>query len=68
LKILPEPTTTSATTRIAVLATTNAPITAGLTRLLMAAYLVASFLFVRRNFRTSLAREAATKSRVIFTA
>ena len=34
----PEPTTIRATTRIAKLATTNAPITAGLTRLLMTAY------------------------------
>ena len=34
----PEPTTIRATTRIAKLATTNAPITAGLTRLPMTAY------------------------------
>jgi hypothetical protein len=39
----PEPTTIRATIRIAKLATTNAPITDGLTRLLMAAYWVAFF-------------------------
>ena len=37
VKIRPEPTTIKATTRIAKLATTNAPITVGLTRLLMTA-------------------------------
>src|ERR1700756_4668491 len=48
--ILPEPTTTSATTRIAKLATTNAPITVGLIRLPMTAYGVASLLSAGEKF------------------
>src|SRR5580698_8542406 len=44
LNILPEPTTIRAIIRIAKLATTNAPITAGLTRLPMTAYRIASLL------------------------
>jgi hypothetical protein len=50
VNILPEPTTTSATTRIAKLATTNAPITVGLTRLPMTAYGVASLLSAGEKF------------------
>src|SRR6201993_3025118 len=47
---LPEPTTTSATIKIAKLATTNAPITVGLTRLPMTAYGVASLLSANEKF------------------
>ncbi len=51
VKIQPEPTTIRATTRIAKLATTNAPIAAGLTRLLMAGYWSPPFLSGQRNSR-----------------